>query len=136
MGYAELREAICRKFKRDNQLTYNPNQVVVSTGAKQSLANLTSVLINPGDEVLLPAPYWVSYDALVRLGEGTSIEIPTSIENDFKITPKQLEAAITPKTKLIFFNSPNNPSGSVYSEAEFRALAEVLEKHPNIFCYF
>ena len=132
-GYLELREAICRKFKRDNNLTYNPNQVVVSTGAKQSLANLVSVLVNPGEEVLLPAPYWVSYDAMVRLAEGVSVEIPTSIDTDFKITPEQLEAAITPKTKLIFFNSPNNPSGSVYTEEEFRAIAKVLENHPNIF---
>jgi aspartate aminotransferase len=132
-GYLDLREAICNKFKRDNKLTYNPNQVVVSTGAKQSLANVAMVLLNPGDEVLLPAPYWVSYEAMVNLAEAIPLKIPTSIETDFKITPKQLEEAITPKTKLIFFNSPNNPSGSVYSEKEYRALAEVLEKYPNIF---
>jgi aspartate aminotransferase len=132
-GYLDLREAICNKFERDNKLTYNSNQVVVSTGAKQSLANVTMVLLNPGDEVLLPAPYWVSYEAMVNLAEAIPVKISTSIETDFKITPKQLEEAITPKTKLIFFNSPNNPSGSVYSEEEYRALAVVLEKHPNIF---
>ncbi|MCK4562222.1 MAG: pyridoxal phosphate-dependent aminotransferase [Flavobacteriaceae bacterium] len=132
-GYADLRESICRKFKRDNNLNYTPNQVVVSTGAKQSIANLVMVLLNPGDEVLLPAPYWVSYSALVTLAEAKYVEIPSSIETNFKITPAQLEAAITPKTKLIFFNSPNNPSGTVYTESEFRALAKVLEKYPNIY---
>lgn len=132
-GYLDLREAVCRKFKRDNDLEYNPNQIVVSTGAKQSLANVAMVLLNPGDEVLLPAPFWVSYEAMVNLAEAVPVKIETSIESDFKITPKQLEEAITPKTKLIFFNSPNNPSGSVYSEQEYRALAAVLEKYPNIF---
>ncbi|PID71080.1 MAG: aspartate aminotransferase [Flavobacteriales bacterium] len=132
-GYADLREAICRKFKRDNGLTYNPNQIVVSTGAKQSIANTAMVLLNPGDEVLLPAPYWVSYSAIATLAEATYKEISSTIETDFKITPEQLEAAITPKTKMIFFNSPNNPSGSIYTEKDYRALAEVLEKHPNIF---
>jgi len=132
-GYADLREAICRKFKRDNNLTYTPNQVVVSTGAKQSIANVAMVLLNPGDEVLLPAPYWVSYSAISILAEAKYIEIPSTIETDFKITPEQLEAAITPKTKMIFFNSPNNPSGTVYSEAEYRALGKVLEKYPNIY---
>ncbi len=132
-GYEELREAISRKFKRDNKLTYNTNQIVVSTGAKQSIANVAMVLLNPGDEVLLPAPYWVSYSAIATLAEATFKEIPSSIDTDFKITPEQLEAAITPKTKLIFFNSPNNPSGSKYSEKEYLALAEVLKKHPNIF---
>ncbi len=132
-GYLDLREAICYKFKRDNQLEYHPNQIVVSTGAKQSLANVAMVLLNPGDEVLLPAPFWVSYEAMVNLAEAVPVTIPTSIKTDFKITPKQLEDAITPKTKLIFFNSPNNPSGSVYTEEEYRALAKVLEKYPNIF---
>jgi len=132
-GYVELKEAICVKFKRDNNLDYRPNQVVVSTGAKQSIANIAQVLLNPGDEVLLPAPYWVSYSAIAILCEAKFVEIPSSIENDFKITPAQLEAAITPKTKMIFFNSPNNPSGSMYSETEYRALAAVLEKHPKIF---
>jgi aspartate aminotransferase len=132
-GYVELKEAICVKFKRDNDLEYQPNQIVVSTGAKQSIANVAQVLLNPGDEVLLPAPYWVSYSAIAILSEAKYIEIPSSIEDDFKITPAQLEAAITPKTKMIFFNSPNNPSGTIYSEAEYRALAKVLEKHPRIF---
>jgi aspartate aminotransferase len=132
-GYVELKEAICVKFKRDNDLVYKPSQVVVSTGAKQSIANVAQVLLNPGDELLLPAPYWVSYSAIAILSEATYVEIPSSIENDFKITPAQLEVAITPKTKMIFFNSPNNPSGTIYSEAEYRALAVVLEKHPRIF---
>lgn len=132
-GYAELKEAICTKFKRDNGLDYNTNQIVVSTGAKQSIANVAQVLLNPGDEVLLPSPYWVSYSAIAMLSEATYIEIPSSIETDFKITPKQLEAAITPKTKMIFFNSPCNPSGTIYSESEVRDLAKVLEKHPNIY---
>ncbi len=132
-GYLELREAICRKFKRDNGLDYTENQIVVSTGAKQSIANVAQVLLNPGDEVLLPAPYWVSYSAIATLSEATYVEIPSSIETDFKISPQQLEAAITPKTKMIFFNSPNNPSGSSYTEEEYRALAKVLEKYPNIY---
>ncbi|NER18671.1 pyridoxal phosphate-dependent aminotransferase [Spongiivirga citrea] len=132
-GYAELKEAICLKFKRDNKLEYKPAQIVVSTGAKQSIANIAEVLLNPGDDVLLPAPYWVSYSAIATLAEANFIEIPSTIENDFKITPEQLEAAITPRTKMIFFNSPNNPSGSVYSEDEYRALAKVLERHPDIF---
>ena len=132
-GYVELKEAICTKFERDNNLKYEPNQIVVSTGAKQSIANIAQVLLNPGDEVLLPAPYWVSYSAIASLCEAKYVEIPSSIENDFKITPAQLEAVITPKTKMIFFNSPNNPSGTIYSETEYRALAAVLEKHPKIF---
>ncbi len=132
-GYGELKEAICTKFKRDNDLDYKPSQIVVSTGAKQSIANIAQVLLNPGDEVLLPAPYWVSYSAIATLCEAKYIEIPSSIETDFKITPEQLEAVITPKTKMIFFNSPNNPSGTIYSEAEYRALAAVLEKHPQIY---
>lgn len=132
-GYAELKEAICTKFERDNNLKYTPNQIVVSTGAKQSIANIAQVLLNPGDEVLLPAPYWVSYSAISILSEAKFVEIPSSIDNDFKITPAQLERAITPKTKMIFFNSPNNPSGSMYSEEEYRALAAVLENHPQIY---
>jgi len=132
-GYADLKEAICSKFKRDNGLDYKPSQVVVSTGAKQSIANLCMVLLNPGDEVLLPAPYWVSYSAIATLAEAKSIIIPSSIETDFKITPEQLEAAITPKTKLVMFNSPNNPSGTIYTEAEYRALGKVLEKYPDIY---
>lgn len=132
-GYLELKQAICLKFKRDNNLDYKPSQIVVSTGAKQSIANVCQVLLNPGDEVLLPAPYWVSYSALAILCEASFKEIPSSVETDFKITPQQLEEAITSKTKMVFFNSPNNPSGTIYSEAEYRALAKVLEKHPNIF---
>ena len=132
-GYEDLRLAICRKFERDNGLTYNKNQIVVSTGAKQSIANIAMVLLNPGDEVLLPAPYWVSYSAIATLAEATYKEIPTTIDQDFKITPEQLEEAISPKTKLIFFNSPNNPSGTSYSEQEYRALAKVLEKYPDIY---
>ena len=132
-GYVELKEAICEKFKRDNGLDYAPNQIVVSTGAKQSIANAVQVLINPGDDVLLVAPYWVSYSAIVILAEGNPIEIRSDIETDFKITPAQLEAAITPKTKLVMLNSPNNPSGSMYSKEEYEALAKVLEKYPNIY---
>lgn len=132
-GYVDLKEAICTKFERDNNLKYNPSQIVVSTGAKQSIANLCMVLLNPGDEVLLPAPYWVSYSAIATLAEAESIIIPSSIETDFKITPEQLEAAITPNTKLIMFNSPNNPSGTIYTESEYRALGKVLEKHPDIY---
>lgn len=132
-GYPELKKAICSKFKRDNGLDYLPSQIVVSTGAKQSIANAVQVLINPGDEVLLPAPYWVSYSAIAILAEGVPVEIPSSIDTDFKISPEQLAAAITPKTKMVIFNSPNNPSGSVYTEAEYRALAKVLEKHPDIY---
>lgn len=132
-GYVELKEAICEKFKRDNDLDYAPNQIVVSTGAKQSIANAVQVLINPGDDVLLVAPYWVSYSAIVILAEGNPIEIRSDIETDFKITAAQLEAAITPKTKLVMLNSPNNPSGSMYSKEEYEALAKVLEKHPNIY---
>ena len=132
-GYADLKEAICKKFKRDNKLDYDPSQIVVSTGAKQSIANVCMVLLDPGDEVLLPAPYWVSYSAIATLAEAKSIIIPSSIETDFKITPEQLEAAITPKTKLIMFNSPNNPSGTIYTEDEYRALGKVLEKYPDIY---
>ena len=132
-GYGELKEAICRKFKRDNHLDYSLSQIVVSTGAKQSIANAIQVLINPGDDVLLVAPYWVSYSAIVVLAEGNPIEIYSDIKTDFKITPEQLEKAITPKTKMVVINSPNNPSGSVYTEEEYRALAAVLEKYPNIY---
>ncbi|MEK9608534.1 MAG: pyridoxal phosphate-dependent aminotransferase [Flavobacteriaceae bacterium] len=132
-GYADLKEAICTKFKRDNGLNYQPSQIVVSTGAKQSIANVCMVLLDPGDEVLLPAPYWVSYSAIATLAEAKSIIIPSSIETDFKITPEQLEKAITPKTKLVMFNSPNNPSGIIYTEEEYRSLGAVLEKYPDIY---
>ncbi len=132
-GYAELREAISKKFKRDNNLDYKASQIVVSTGAKQSLFNTAQVLLNPGDECILPAPYWVSYVEIVKMAEGVPVIVPTSVESDFKITPKQLEEAITPKTKMIMFSSPCNPSGSVYNREELTALAEILKKHPNIF---
>ena len=132
-GYADLKEAICTKFKRDNGLDYQPSQIVVSTGAKQSIANVCMVLLDPGDEVLLPAPYWVSYSAIATLAEAKSIIIPSSVETDFKITPEQLEKAITPKTKLVMFNSPNNPSGIIYTEEEYRVLGAVLEKYPDIY---
>ncbi|MGI9549617.1 MAG: pyridoxal phosphate-dependent aminotransferase, partial [Aurantibacter sp.] len=132
-GYVDLKKAISNKFKRDNNLEYGLNQIVVSTGAKQSLANLAMCMLNKGDEVILPAPYWVSYRDIVKLAEGVPVEVPTSIETDFKMTPAQLEAAITPRTKMMWFSSPCNPSGSVYSEEELGGLAEVLKNHPNIF---
>lgn len=131
-GYGDLKQAIIKKFKRDNGLTYTPSQIVVSTGAKQSLANLAQVLLNEGDEVLLPAPYWVSYADISKVAGGIPVEIPTTIETDFKITPAQLEAAITPKSKMMIFSSPCNPSGSVYSKEELRGLADVLVKYPDI----
>jgi len=131
-GYVELKDAIITKFKRDNNLTYDRSQIVVSTGAKQSLANVAMVVLNPGDEVLLPCPYWVSYAEIVKLAEGVPVEVPTSVDTDFKITPDQLEAAITPKTKMIWYSSPCNPSGMVYSKDELRALADVLKKYPDI----
>lgn len=131
-GYADLKNAIITKFKRDNNLTYKPSQIVVSTGAKQSLANLTMVLLNEGDEVLLPAPYWVSYADQCKVAGGIPKEISTSIETDFKVTAEALEEAITPKTKLIMYSSPCNPSGSVYSKKELRKLADVLVKYPDI----
>ena len=132
-GYGELKQAIITKFKRDNKLSYKPSQIVVSTGAKQCLANVALVLLNKGDEVILPCPYWVSYADIVKLSEGTAVEVKTSIETDFKMTPAQLESAITSNTKMIWFSSPCNPSGSVYSEQELRALADVLQKHPKIY---
>ncbi|MCY1480890.1 Aspartate aminotransferase [compost metagenome] len=132
-GYVELKEAICRKFKRDNNLDYTPANIVVSTGAKQSLYNVAQVMLNEGDEVILPAPYWVSYYEIIKMSGGIPLEVPTSVESDFKITPEQLEKAITPKTKMIWYSSPCNPSGSVYSREELTALAKVLEKYPNIF---
>lgn len=132
-GYLELKEAICKKFKRDNNLDYKPSQIVVSTGAKQSLYNIAQVMLNDGDEVILPAPYWVSYYEIIKLSGGVPVEVPTSVESDFKITPAQLEAAITPKTKMMWFSSPCNPSGSVYNREELMALAKVLEKHPHVY---
>jgi len=131
-GYADLKQAVITKFKRDNSLAYTANQIVVSTGAKQSLYNLAQVLLNPGDEVLLPAPYWVSYSDISKVAGGVPVEIKTSIETDFKVTPQELEKAITPKTKMMIYSSPCNPSGSVYSKEELRALADVLVKYPDI----
>ncbi|WP_314269278.1 pyridoxal phosphate-dependent aminotransferase [Capnocytophaga sputigena] len=132
-GYLELREAICEKFKRDNNLNYKPSQIVVSTGAKQCLANVALAMLNPGDEVIFPAPYWVSYKEIAKMAGGVPIEVHTTIENNFKITPAQLEAAITSKTKMVWFNTPCNPSGSIYSKSELEALAVVLRRHPHIF---
>ncbi|WP_417619638.1 pyridoxal phosphate-dependent aminotransferase [Oceanihabitans sediminis] len=132
-GYVELKQAIITKFKRDNNLNYTLPQIVVSTGAKQCLSNVAMVLLNKGDEVILPCPYWVSYSDIVKVAEGTPVEVQTSIENDFKMTAEQLEAAITPNTKMLWFSSPCNPSGSVYSREELEALAEVLRKHPHIY---
>lgn len=132
-GYVELKDAICRKFKRDNNLDYKPANIVVSTGAKQSLYNIAQVMLNDGDEVILPAPYWVSYFEIIKLSGGVPIEVPTSVETDFKMTAAQLEAAITPKTKMMWFSSPCNPSGSVYNREELTAIGKVLDKYPNIY---
>lgn len=131
-GYVDLKKAIITKFKRDNGLTYEAPQIVVSTGAKQSLYNVAQVVLNKGDEVILPCPYWVSYSDIVKLADGFPVEVPTSLENDFKMTAAQLESAITPKTKMLWYSSPCNPSGSIYSKKELRALADVLQKHPQI----
>ena len=132
-GYLDLKKSICKKFQRDNGLHYETDQIVVSTGAKQSIANTVQVLVNPGDDVLLVAPYWVSYSAIVTLAEGNPIEIRSDISSDFKITPKELESSITKKTKLVIINSPNNPSGSVYTKQEYIELAKILEKYPEVF---
>ena len=132
-GLKELRDAICKKLMRDNNLEYSSDQIVVSTGAKQSIANVCLSLLNPGDEVILPAPYWVSYYELVKLGDATPIIIKSNINSDFKINSKDLENVISEKTKMIIFSSPCNPSGTVYSQKELEELAKVLEKYPNIF---
>lgn len=132
-GYPELREAICQKFKRDNNLDYKPENIIVSTGAKQSLANAVFAVVDKGDEVIIPTPYWVTYSEIVKLGEGDVKLVRTSIENDYKLTPEELEAAITPKSKLFIFSSPSNPTGGVYSKEELAALAAVFKKHPQIF---
>tara|TARA_R110000765_G_scaffold77661_11_gene152674 strand:- start:572 stop:1762 length:1191 start_codon:yes stop_codon:yes gene_type:complete len=131
-GYVDLKKAIITKFKRDNNLSYEPAQIVVSTGAKQSLYNVAQVILNPGDEVILPCPYWVSYSDIVKLADGVPVEVLTKLEDDFKMTPQQLEAAITPKTRMLWYSSPCNPSGSIYSKEELRALADVLKNHPQI----
>jgi aspartate aminotransferase len=132
-GYMELKQAICKKFKRDNDLDYLPSNIVVSTGAKQSLYNIAQVMLNDGDEVILPAPYWVSYYEIVKMAGGVPVEVPTSVETDFKITPQQLEDAITPRTKMIWYSSPCNPSGSVFNLEDLTAIAKVLEKYPDVY---
>ena len=132
-GYGDTREAISRKFKRDNNLDYAPEQIVVSTGGKQALYQVVQVLVNPGDEVIIPTPFWVSYKEFVHLAEGVVVPLKTKIENKFKMTPEQLEAAITPKTKLIIFSSPSNPTGMLYSKEELRGLAQVIARHENVY---
>ena len=132
-GYLDLKKAIIKKFERDNGLIYNPSQIVVSTGAKQALYNIASVLINPGDEVILPCPYWVSYADIVKLKGGIPVEVKTDIKNDFKMTGSQLESAITEKTKMVWFSSPCNPSGSVYSQDELLELSNIIKSYNNIF---
>jgi aspartate aminotransferase len=131
-GYADLREAVCVKLKRDNNLDYKPENILASTGAKQSLANLILAIVDIGDEVIIPTPFWVTYSELVRLADGKPVFVQSSLESDYKITPKQLEDAITPKTKLFMFSSPCNPSGAVYSKEELKGLADVFSKHPEI----
>lgn len=132
-GYLDVRQAVVQKLKRDNGLDYTPEQIVLSTGAKQSLINAIMSVVDPGDEVIIPTPYWVTYSEQVKLSEGKIVFVNCSLENGFKITPEQLEAAITPKTKLFMFSSPCNPSGAVYSKAELEALAAVFNRHPNVF---
>ncbi len=132
-GYPELRQAACDKLKRDNDLDYKPENILFSTGAKQSLANVVMAIVDKGDEVIIPTPYWVTYSEIVKLNEGNPVMVRTSIDNKYKITPEQLEAAITPKTKLFMFSSPCNPSGSVYSLSELQGLAEIFRKYPDIF---
>ena len=131
-GIPELRQAICDKFRRENQLDFQPNQIVVSTGAKQALANAVLSLVNPGDEVIVFSPYWVSYSEMVKLAGGTTVELVGSLENDYKATAAQLEAAITPRTKLVMYSSPCNPTGAVFSREELGAIAEVLARHPRV----
>jgi aspartate aminotransferase len=132
-GYLDLRKAISEKFKRDNQLNYTAEQIIVSTGAKQSIANVVLSMINPGEEVIVPIPFWVSYIETIKLAEGIPVTIPTSIDANFKISPAQLKAAITPKTKMIIFSTPCNPSGSVYNKEELKALAEVIVQYPDLY---
>ena len=131
-GYEDLRVAISEKFKRDNNLNYSSNQIVVSTGAKQSIANVVMSIVNPGDEVIIPAPYWVTYEEIVKMAEGIPVIIEASIDNDFKITPAELDAAVTPKTRMMIYSSPCNPTGSVYSESELKDLASVIANYPNM----
>jgi aspartate aminotransferase len=131
-GYADLREAVCVKFKRDNDLDYKPENIVVSTGAKQSLANVILALVDEGDEVVIPTPYWVTYSELVKIARGKVVEVHTTFESSYKISPDQLEKAITPKTKVFLFSSPCNPTGAVYSKSELEGLAEVFRRHPDV----
>jgi aspartate aminotransferase len=132
-GYPDLREAISKKFLRDNNLDYKPEQIVVSTGAKQSIYQTVMVLVNPGDEVIIPTPFWVSYKEIVKVAEGKSVFVKTKLENDFKVTPQQLEAAITDKTKLIMFSSPSNPTGMLYTKEELKGIAAVIARHKHVF---
>ena len=132
-GYVELRQAICEKFKRDNKVEYTPDEIVVSTGAKQSIANAVLCLVNEGDEVIVPSPFWVSYLEILKLAGAKPVIINTTIESDFKVTPAQLEKHITPKTRLIIFSTPCNPTGSVYSKAELKGIADVVVKHPDLY---
>ncbi len=132
-GYVELREAIASKFKRDNNLTYTPDEIVVSTGAKQSIANAVLCVINPGDEVLIPAPFWVSYLEILKLAGGVPVIIDTTIDTDFKVTAEQIKQHITPKTRMMIFSTPCNPTGSVYSKAELRAIADVIKQHEELY---
>lgn len=131
-GYLTLRKAICAKLKRENNIEFAPEQIIVSNGAKQSLCNCILSVINPGDEVIIPTPAWVSYVEMVKLAEGKVVTVPATVEQNFKITPEQLEAAITPKTRMVLICSPSNPTGSVYSKAELKAMADVLAKYPEI----
>ncbi|MDY0015275.1 MAG: pyridoxal phosphate-dependent aminotransferase [Bacteroidales bacterium] len=132
-GYADVREAISKKFKRDNGLDYKPEQIVVSTGAKQSIFQTVMVLVNPGEEVIILTPFWVSYKEIVKVAEAKTVFVKTSLENNFKVTPQQLEDAITPKTKLIMFSSPSNPTGMLYTKEELKGIADVVAKHPHVF---
>lgn len=132
-GYLDLRKAICTKLTRDNKLTYSPDQIVVSNGGKHAIINVLLAMVNPGDEVVIPCPAWVSYPEMVKFVEGVPVLVQAGIEDDFKVTPEKLEASITPKTKLVIFNSPSNPTGSVYSYNELKALADVLAKHPDVY---
>src|SRR6186713_360431 len=131
-GYLDLREAVCTKFKRDNNLDYKPENIVVSTGAKQSLANTILAVVDKDEEVIIPTPYWVSYSELVKIAGGKVVEIRSSVKNCFKISPQQLEAAITPRTKMLLFSSPCNPSGAVYNQSELQGFADVLRRYPEI----
>ncbi len=132
-GYLDLRQAISEKFKRDNNLTYSPEEIVVSTGAKQSISNVVMSLVNPGDEVIVPAPYWVSYIEIIKMAEGIPVIVEAGIENDFKVSAADIEKAITSKTKMMIFSSPCNPTGSVFGQNELKAIADVMEKHPNFY---